>query len=77
MQKTWKFQKRAFLAVALALVFSLVAVGAAFGQAKEQPKEQPKEQIKLVGDKLGLPGKLGEAVAKTPAGKGHPEGGVT
>jgi uncharacterized protein len=70
MQKTWKFQKRAFLAMALALVFSLVAVGAAFGQAKEQPKEQPKEQVKLVGDKLGLPGKLGEAVAKTPAGKG-------
>ncbi len=70
MQKTWKFQKRAFLAVALALVFSLVAVGAAFGQAKEQPKEQPKEQVKLVGDKLGLPGKLGEAVAKNPVGKG-------
>ena len=70
MQKTSKFQRRAFLALALALVFSLVAVGAAFGQAKEQPKEQPKEQVKLVGDKLGLPGKLGEAVAKTPAGKG-------
>jgi hypothetical protein len=70
MQKTWKFQKRAFLAVALALIFSLVAVGAAFGQAKEQPKEQPKEQVKLVGDKLGLPGKLGEAVAKNPVGKG-------
>jgi len=70
MQKTWKFQKRAFLAVALVLIFSLVAVGAAFGQAKEQPKEQPKEQVKLVGDKLGLPGKLGEAVAKNPVGKG-------
>jgi hypothetical protein len=70
MQKTSKFQRRAFLALALALVFSLVAVGAAFGQVKEQPKEQPKEQVKLVGDKLGLPGKLGEAVAKTPAGKG-------
>ncbi|MCU0594031.1 MAG: sulfite exporter TauE/SafE family protein [Desulfobacterota bacterium] len=70
MQKKWKFQKRAFLAVALALVFCLVTVGAAFGQAKEQPKEQPKEQVKTVGDKLGLPGKLGEAVSKNPVGKG-------
>jgi len=70
MLKKWKFQKRAFLAVALALVFCLVTVGTAFGQAKEQPKEQPKEQVKTVGDKLGLPGKLGEAVSKNPVGKG-------
>ena len=70
MQQTRKFRKCAFLALALALVFSLVAVGAAFGQAKEQPKEQPKEQVKTVGDKLGLPGKLGEAVSKNPVGKG-------
>lgn len=70
MKKPSNFRKSAFMALALALVFSLVAVGAAFGQAKEQPKEQPKEQIKTVGDKLGLPGKLGEAVAKNPVGKG-------
>ena len=70
MKKPSNFRKSVFLALALALVFSLVTVGAAFGQAKEQPKEQPKEQIKTVGDKLGLPGKLGEAVAKNPVGKG-------
>jgi hypothetical protein len=66
MQKTSRFQKRAFLALALALVFSLVAVGAAFAQAKEQPKEQ----VKAVGTDFGLPGKLGKEVAKAPEGTG-------
>ena len=66
MRKTSRFQKRAFLALALVLVFSLVAVGAAFGQAKEQPKEQ----VKAVGTDFGLPGKLGKELAKAPEGTG-------
>jgi uncharacterized protein len=56
------------LILALASIFT--GVGSALAQAQKPAAEQPKEQVKPVGDKLGLSGKLGEAVAKTPAGKG-------
>ncbi len=56
------------LILALACLFT--GAGSALAQAQKPAAEQPKEQVKTVGDKLGLPGKLGEAVAKNPVGKG-------
>ena len=54
----------------LALACFFTGLGSAMAQAQKPAAEQPKDQVKPVGDKLGLSGKLGEAVAKTPAGKG-------
>jgi hypothetical protein len=52
--------------------------------AQEKPKAAPPkieaakpEQAKPVGDRLGLSGKLGDAVTKTPAGKGKGQIDVT
>jgi uncharacterized membrane protein YfcA len=56
------------LILALACLFT--GVGSALAQAQKPAVEQPKEPGKTVGSDLGLSGKLGEAVAKTPAGKG-------
>jgi len=62
--------KGAMVLLILALACFFTGVGSALAQAQKPAAEQPKEQLKPVGDKLGLSGKLGEAVAKTPAGKG-------
>jgi len=62
--------KGAMVLLILALACFFTGVGSALAQAQKPAAEQPKEQVKPVGDKLGLSGKLGEAVAKTPAGKG-------
>jgi uncharacterized protein len=69
--------KGALIALILTLGLSLTTFITAVAQEKsaapakpaavEKAKEQPKA---VVGSNLGLPGKLGEAVAKTPAGKG-------
>jgi len=57
-----------FLVLLLALAFtSILTVIAQQKQTVEQAKEEPK----LVGSNLGLPGKLGEAISKAPAGKGR------
>jgi uncharacterized membrane protein YfcA len=59
------------------LIMSLTLLGTVFltAVAQEKPtappaQEQSKEKPKPVGDTLGLSGKLGEAVAKAPAGTG-------
>jgi uncharacterized protein len=54
----------------LALACFFTGVGSALAQAQKPAAEQPKEQPKTVGSNLGLSGKLGEAVAKNPVGKG-------
>jgi len=64
------FFRGAMVILILALACLFTGVGSALAQAQKPAVEQPKEQVKPVGDKLGLSGKLGEAVAKTPAGKG-------
>jgi hypothetical protein len=56
--------------IALAVFFVWLAYAPAKPAAVEKAKEPPKEQVKLVGKDLGLGGKLGPAVAKTPEGKG-------
>ncbi|MBM3303047.1 MAG: sulfite exporter TauE/SafE family protein, partial [Deltaproteobacteria bacterium] len=45
-------------------------MGSALAQAQKPAAEQPKEPPKTVGSTLGLSGKLGEGVAKTPIGTG-------
>jgi len=62
--------KGAMVLLILALACFFTGVGSALAQAQKPAAEQPKEQAKTVGSTLGLSGKLGEAVAKTPAGKG-------
>jgi uncharacterized membrane protein YfcA len=62
--------KGAMVVLILALAFFFTGVGSALAQAQKPAAEQPKEQVKPVGSSLGLSGKLGEAVAKAPAGKG-------
>jgi uncharacterized membrane protein YfcA len=60
--------------VMVLLIFALACfftgVGSALAQAQKPAAAQPKAQVQPVGNNLGLSGKLGEAVAKTPAGKG-------
>jgi hypothetical protein len=60
----------ALVLLILALACFFTGVGNALAQAQKPAAEQPKEQPKTVGSNLGLSGKLGEAVAKTPVGKG-------
>lgn len=62
--------KGAMVLLLLALACFFTGVGSALAQAQKPAAEQPKEQPKTVGSNLGLSGKLGEAVAKTPVGKG-------
>jgi uncharacterized membrane protein YfcA len=62
--------KGAVVLFILTLACFFTGVGSALAQAQKPAAEQTKEQVKTVGDKLGLPGKLGEAVAKNPVGKG-------
>jgi hypothetical protein len=62
-------KKGALIVLVLSLALSLTSILTAIAQQKPAA-EQPKEQPKLVGSNLGLSGKLGEAVAKAPAGKG-------
>ena len=62
--------KGALVLLILALACFFTGVGSALAQAQKPAAEQPKEQAKTVGENLGLSGKLGEAVAKTPVGKG-------
>jgi uncharacterized membrane protein YfcA len=64
------FFRGAMVILILALACLFTGVGSALAQAQKPAAEQPKEQVKPVGTNLGLSGKLGEAVAKTPAGKG-------
>jgi len=64
------FFKGAMVILILALACLFTGVGSALAQAQKPAVEQPKEQPKTVGSNLGLSGKLGEAVAKTPTGKG-------
>ena len=56
----------AMVILILALACLFTGVGSALAQAQKPAAEQPKEQPKTVGSNLGLSGKLGEAVAKTP-----------
>ena len=60
----------ALVLLILALACFFTGVGSALAQAQKPAAEQPKEQPKTVGSNLGLSGKLGEAVAKNPVGKG-------
>jgi hypothetical protein len=60
----------------LTLALSLTSLFTAIAQEKKAA-EQPKEPAKVVGSNLGLSGKLGEAVAKTPVGKGKGQIDVT
>jgi len=61
----------AMVLLILALACFFTGVGSALAQAQKPAAEQPKEQPKtVVGSTLGLSGKLGEAVAKNPVGKG-------
>ena len=62
--------KGAMVLLILALACFFTGVGSALAQAQKPAAEQPKEQPKTVGSNLGLSGKLGEAVAKNPVGKG-------
>ncbi len=62
--------KGAMVLLILALACLFTGVGSALAQAQKPAAEQPKEQPKTVGSTLGLSGKLGEAVAKNPVGKG-------
>jgi uncharacterized protein len=62
--------KGAMVLLILALACLFTGVGSALAQAQKPAAEQPKEQPKTVGSNLGLSGKLGEAVAKNPVGKG-------
>ncbi|MEW6664021.1 MAG: TSUP family transporter [Thermodesulfobacteriota bacterium] len=70
------FRKGSLIVLTLLLALSLTTFLTAVAQekpaapAKPAAVEKAKEQPKAVGSNLGLPGKLGEAVAKTPAGKG-------
>jgi uncharacterized protein len=52
------------------VVWPLLMTPYSSAQAPTAPAETPAEGPKLVGDTLGLPGKIGESVAKTPAGTG-------
>ena len=49
------------------VVWPLLTIPYSSAQTAQAPAEAPK----LVGDTLGLPGKIGEQVAKTPAGTGR------
>jgi hypothetical protein len=62
--------KGALVLLILALACFFTGVGGALAQAQKPAAEQPKEPPKTVGSNLGLSGKLGEAVAKNPVGKG-------
>jgi hypothetical protein len=63
--------KGALVLLILALACFFTGVGSALAQAQKPAAEQSKEQPKtVVGNTLGLSGKLGEAVAKNPVGKG-------
>jgi uncharacterized protein len=64
------FFRGAMVILILALACLFTGVGSALAQTQKPAAEQPKELVKPVGTNLGLSGKLGEAVAKTPAGKG-------
>ncbi len=63
-------RKGALIVLVLTLALSLTSLFTAIAQEKKAA-EQPKEPAKVVGSNLGLSGKLGEAVTKTPAGKGQ------
>jgi uncharacterized membrane protein YfcA len=56
------------LVVALACFFT--GLGSASAQAQKPDAAQPKEQVQPVGNTLGLSGKLGVAISKTPMGTG-------
>jgi uncharacterized membrane protein YfcA len=60
------------IAVVLSIALSLTSLLTAIAQEKSAA-EQVKEQPKLVGDNLGLSGKLGQAVSKTSMGTGKGE----
>jgi hypothetical protein len=62
--------KGAMVLLILALACFFTGLGSTLAQAPKPAAEQPKEQPKTVGSNLGLSGKLGEAVAKNPVGKG-------
>ena len=64
------FLRGTMVILILALACFFTGVGSTLAQAQKPAAEQPKEQPKTVGSNLGLSGKLGEAVAKTPVGKG-------
>ena len=69
-------RKGALIVLVLTLALSLTSLFTAIAQEKKAA-EQPKEPAKVVGSNLGLSGKLGEAVAKTPTGKGKGQIDVT
>jgi uncharacterized protein len=52
------------------IVWPLLSTPQSSAQTEQAPAQQVVEAPKLVGDTLGLPGKIGEQVAKTPAGTG-------
>jgi uncharacterized protein len=53
------------------IVWPLLSTPQSSAQTQQAPAQQVVEAPKLVGDNLGLPGKIGENVAKTPAGTGR------
>jgi len=63
MRKKRFFKKGALVVLLLSFAFSLAMLFTAIAQEKPAG-----EQPQVVGDTLGLPGKLGEAVSKTPVG---------
>jgi uncharacterized protein len=69
MSKFKWIRKGALTVLVLTLALSLTSLFTAIAQEKKAA-EQPKEPAKVVGSNLGLSGKLGEAVAKNPVGKG-------
>ena len=67
------FRKTGFIMLALLLTLVLTVFLTAVAQEKPPSppaKEQIAERVQTVGSNLGLSGKLGDAVAKTPAGTG-------
>lgn len=74
------FGKTGFIMLALTLTLILTVFLTAGAQEKPlspPAKEQSAEKVQAVGNNLGLSGKLGEAVAKTPAGTGKGQIDVT
>lgn len=69
-------RKGALIVLVVTLALSLTSLFTAIAQEKKAA-EPPKEQAKVVGSNLGLSGKLGEAVAKTPVGKGKGQIDIT
>ncbi len=76
LQKANYIQKGTLILLVLSLALTLTTFLTAVAQEKPsiqtvpQVNEQPKERPAAVGSTLGLSGKLGQAVAKAPAGKG-------